>query len=476
MKAPFVALPPRGERANLAILAAVFGATFALLYGAGSAWSAAVPWRLPVAVPMDAWWPFWPAAAAIYLTITPLLLLAPFVLRDLQSFLPFFAALMLETAIAAVCFLVLPVDGPPVVCCEGALAGALFHAADALNLERNYFPSLHVAFAFTAAWAFAPRAPRNGAVLLQLWAVAVAVSTLVTKQHYLLDMLAGWMLGFACWRIARRWATRADVRAAADVELLCLRNFARFIRRHRRYLVITIAVLAAGVPRWRRQRLVRTGFAFLQAADDLLDGDRPSERDPLEVTDELIVSLGSGVFAADDLARLGAAFRADLLARGGPPALATVSALLKRMQRDRRRMLARELSTAAELEALHAATFAPSLDLMLVAADSPLRSTDVPELVTALGWCSSVRDLDDDLRQQLINIPADVVAAAFAEASNTPLVGIVHTMAVRHWLDREKAVAVSLLDRAEMRIDNLGDVRGARLLRRFARSMRRYTR
>ncbi len=68
-----------------------------------------------------------------------------------------------------------------------------------------------------------------------------------------------------------------------------MRNYAAFIRRNRRYLLITLAVLAAGIPHWRRQRLVRTGFAFLQAVDDILDGDRASEREPLEVADELIV-------------------------------------------------------------------------------------------------------------------------------------------------------------------------------------------
>jgi len=165
----------------------------------------------------------------------------------------------------------------------------------------------------------------------------------------------------------------------------------------------------------------------------------------------------------------------DLLARGGPAALATAIQLIRRMQRDRRRMLSREISTSEELEALHAATFGPSLDLMLVAADSTLRATDVPELVTALGWCSSVRDLQDDLRLQLVNVPSDVVEAARAEAPDMPLTRIGDTIAVRSWLSQEKAGAVSLLDRAEMRIRNLGRVRGARLLMRFARSMRRYT-
>ncbi len=69
---------------------------------------------------------------------------------------------MLETAVAAVCFMLLPVDPPPIECCEPGIAGAVFHLADVMNLERNDLPSLHVAFAFTLAAAFVPRArPRR---------------------------------------------------------------------------------------------------------------------------------------------------------------------------------------------------------------------------------------------------------------------------------------------------------------------------
>jgi membrane-associated phospholipid phosphatase len=466
--------PMKDEGASLFILAGIFALTFILLYGGASVLSAYVPWRVPMRLPLDDQLPFVPGASFAYLTLGPMLLFAPFVLRDLEGLLPLFAALMLETVVAAACFMLLPVDPPAIACCEPGFVGTTFHVADVLNLERNDMPSLHVAFACTLAAAFSARTGRFGAVLLYAWAIATVVSTLLTRQHNLLDVAGGTILAAIAWPLAGRWARRPKVRTAFDVELLCLRNFGRFIARNRRYLLITLAVLAAGIPHWRRQRLVRTGFAFLQAVDDILDGDRASNREPLDVASELIVSLQSGDFASDQLGRLGAAFRADLLARGGPAALATAVALLERMRVDRERVLAVRVSSAAELAELHRATFRGSLDLMLIAANSSLRATDVPELVEALGWCSTVRDLDDDLAHGLVNMPREVAAAAQAESSAARPASWRGTRAVREWLAAERARGAALLDRADERVATFNGQRGGALLRRFARSMRRY--
>jgi len=464
----------RGERANVFILSGVFALTFVLLYGGASVLSAYVPWRVPMMLPLDGQLPLVPGAAIVYLTIGPMLLLAPFMLRDLEAILPLFAALMLETAVAALCFMLLPVDPPAIDCCEPGLVGGLFQVADVLNLERNDLPSLHVAFAFTLAAAFSARTGRAGAVLLFAWAVATALSTLLTRQHNLLDVAAGLMLAAIAWPLALRWGRRREVLAAFDVELICLRNCGAFIARHRRYLVITLAVMAAGIPHWRRQRLVRTGFVFLQAVDDIVDGDRASEREPLEVVDELIVALEGGEFAGEELGRLGKAFRADLLARGGPEALAKAVALLRRMRVDRERVLGLRVSGEDELAELHRATFRGSLDLMLIAADSRLRAGDVPELVEALGWCSVVRDLEDDLRLGLINLPREVAEAARSESGDARPASWFATRVAREWLAAERMRGRALLDGADARLEKFGVERGAALLRRFARSMRRH--
>lgn len=476
---PFLALPAREERANVTLLTIAFAAWFGLCYGLGAWAPPYLPWRVSVELPFDGSLPFWPGAALLYLTIGPVMLLAPFVLRDLRGLLPLFAALMCETAIGVICFLLLPVDDAPVACCQPGWAGEVFRIADTLNLQYNNLPSLHVAFAFTVAMAYAPRASRPGAGLLHAWALAVAVSTLLTRQHFVADVIAGALLAAACWRIAGSWARRPAVVASFDVELLCLRNLARFARRHRRYLLIGIAVLAAGIPRWRRRRLVRVGFVFLQVIDDIVDGHRKEERrvarEPLEAADEMIASLESGRFARHDLARLGVAFREDLLARGGPAALAQAIALVRAMRRDRERVLARAVSTREELLAIHRATFGHSVDLMMLAGDSPLRRDDVPLFIEALGWCSTVRDLEEDLAQGLINVPAEVFAAASAESPGASLPALADTLAVREWLREEAVQGAALLDRADVQIEKFEGVRGARTLLRFSRSMRRYS-
>jgi membrane-associated phospholipid phosphatase len=476
MSQPFAALPPRSEYANLALLTAAFAAWFGLCYGGAAALAPQIPWRVDVQLPLDTRLPFWPGAAALYLTITPMLLLAPFVLRDLRSLLPLFAALMLETSIAVVGFLLLPIDDAPVSCAGESLACAIFRLADALNLHHNNLPSLHVAFAATLALAFAPRAGKLGTALLYVWVLAVSASTLFTRQHFLADVLAGLVLAAIAWRVAGSWARRPEVQAAFDVELLVLRTLASFVPRHRRYLAGGIAVLAAGIPHWRRQRLVRVGFAFLQALDDILDGDRPCDREPLEVAEEMAASLRSGEFGDHDLARLGAAYRADLLARAGQRGIDDSLALIGTLQRDRRRVLERTVSSREELRDIPRATFADSVDILLHAAASPLRHDDVPLLLDALGWCSTVRDLREDLAQGLINIPEDVFTRATAERPHVPLPLLAETQAVRNWLEQERQRAPALLDAVDAQIAALPAHRGKKALRRFARSMRRYTR
>ena len=207
----FVALPSRSQITPLSILSLVFAAWFALCYGGAAALAQFIPWRVQVELPIDSRLPFWPGASALYLTIGPALLLAPFVLRSVAALLPLFATLILETAVAAALFLALPIDDAPIACCGPGPSGALFRLADALNLHHNNLPSLHVAFACTLALAYAQGASRGGVWLLFAWAVAVTASTMFTRQHFLLDVLAGVVLALICWRLAGSWARKSEV-------------------------------------------------------------------------------------------------------------------------------------------------------------------------------------------------------------------------------------------------------------------------
>jgi membrane-associated phospholipid phosphatase len=73
---------------------------------------------------------------------------------------------------------------------------------------HNYAPSLHVALSVVCIRVYARHANRAGKVFLWLWAAGIAVSTVLLHQHYLVDVVTGFLLGLAGvrWVYDRRLA------------------------------------------------------------------------------------------------------------------------------------------------------------------------------------------------------------------------------------------------------------------------------
>lgn len=474
MKTPFVAMPSGADARAVTALSLAFMGIFLFFYGGASALSAYVPWRIHVDFGFEAAIPFVPAASLVYLSMDLLVGMAPFVLRDLRSLFPMFATLTAQTVIGAVCFMLLPVETNfPMRVVEGAHA-APFAAADLMNLERNFLPSLHVGFAVTAALAYGGRCSLLGKLVLGLWAAAIAASTMLIHEHHLMDVIAGAALAYWMSRTVGRWAAKDSVVADVDVEWICLRSYAEFGRRHVRYLLIALGLSRAGLPHWRRRRVLRTGFCFLQIVDDLLDGDRACDHEPLEVVEALVVALEDNRFGDDELSRLARAFRQDILEAGGPELLADALKLIRVMQVDRRRVLDATVLAADEMRAHHRLTFYYSVDMMLAAAGMEVRADDVPELIEAFGWCSTVRDLEEDLDAGLVNVPLEVVGAARAEGAGLDYGSLIQTPAVAAWMRSELLRAVDMLDRTDARLAKLEGRSGVAALAMFARSIRGY--
>jgi fatty acid desaturase len=191
----------------IACHAAVFAAAFQLLYGLASADFVARTTFYAVALPIDAQAPFWPLWSLAYVSIGPLLLAATVALRLPERTLPFLAALMLQLVVGVLCFLASPVEAMPVpATAMTGLEAGLFALADGINLEGNMMPSLHVAFAISAAWAAGPRLSWPWRLAIWGWAGAIVASTWLIRQHWLLDIaggavLAGVVMGLAYPRL-----------------------------------------------------------------------------------------------------------------------------------------------------------------------------------------------------------------------------------------------------------------------------------
>ncbi|HKO59312.1 MAG TPA: hypothetical protein VJ276_25825 [Thermoanaerobaculia bacterium] len=448
----------------------LFGVLFGVCYPAAS-WLAMRHTSLPAwGLPFEQHVPFVPWMALVYLTIIPALLIAPLILRD--ELASFATTLCLETLIATAFFVTLPqttaFHRPPVT---GWIA-PFFHVADALNLESNQFPSLHVAFACTAAWAygrrrgraphpalratlspqagrgdlaarpFSPRGGekvpegrmRGGATLWTLWCLLVTASAWLTWEHHAVDLLGGALLAAACIHREVLWA-----------EACCVIQCARFSMRNVRYLVIFLAIWLPSLLHWRRTRVVRLAFVTAQWIDDLLDGDRPSKRDPLEIVDELLARR----FTRAPLPRLMAALFAELDAAAQEQFLE----LVREMRKDRLRLYQRW--SEEQLDDHHRRTFHLSVDLMFTVTGCRARAADVAPMVDALAWCSVFRDLDDDLEKGLINIPAEVTD-------------------VEAWTRERHARAQITLSASAKAIDALDDGRARKILGVFQRSIERF--
>lgn len=175
-------------------------AWFGLVYGGTDYVTAQRSFRVRVHFEAELRIPFVAWTAWIYMSIYALFLMAPFTLRSPREVKRLGATLATVTAVAGVFFLLAPGElafpprpHPP----DPGPTTAAVALADWLNLRYNLLPSLHVALSVACVAAYAPRASRPGRVLLWTWATAVAVSTVLTHFHHVLDAVTGFLLGAA---------------------------------------------------------------------------------------------------------------------------------------------------------------------------------------------------------------------------------------------------------------------------------------
>lgn len=105
------------------------------------------------------------------------------------------------------------------------------------DVDQPYgcFPSLHVAYSFVGATA-CYRMHRGVGKAAMVWASLIAVSTVYTKQHFVIDAIAGAIVGLAGYGLFLRGRPRVPI-AGADLELAPRRAL---------YVVIAYAVVVGG--------------------------------------------------------------------------------------------------------------------------------------------------------------------------------------------------------------------------------------
>jgi len=152
--------------------------------------------------------PFVPEAEFIYVLGYLFPVLAVFRMPDVETFRRLLVAVGITLAVAYVTYLAFPVFLPRPTIEVDSLAKWLV-SLEYNDPSYNHFPSLHVAFTWLIYLACrkAVRQPRA----LLVAAIAISVSTVFVKQHYIADIIYGLALAEVAWRLASRGSVETGV-------------------------------------------------------------------------------------------------------------------------------------------------------------------------------------------------------------------------------------------------------------------------
>lgn len=129
----------------------------------------------------------------LYLSFVPYCVLTSYDLGDLRRILPTFGSIFVNSVTAYRSFLRNPSAYPRPSAEQVAdprLRGS-FEALHSVDRATNTFPSLHVSHTVLLALVLAKHIPKDHADVYLTWAMAVSASTLLVKQHYILDVTSG---------------------------------------------------------------------------------------------------------------------------------------------------------------------------------------------------------------------------------------------------------------------------------------------
>jgi hypothetical protein len=165
-------------------------------------------WRVRVHLDAELAIPLVPVFLVPYLSVNLLYLPAPFILRTRRELQALALSLAAVTAVAGVGFLMAPAEVAYPDVDAGAWAG-LLAVTRRMALPHNLVPSLHVAMSCVCVAAYAGKCRWIGKACLGTWAAAIALSTLLTHQHHLLDVATGLALAVVGKRLVYdRWCAR----------------------------------------------------------------------------------------------------------------------------------------------------------------------------------------------------------------------------------------------------------------------------
>lgn len=182
------------------LFVAVYGACNAITSERTDVGTLCFDWELSI--------PFVPLMVIPYWSLDLFFAASFFLCRDRRELDCLGKRIVLAIVAAGTCFLLFPLrcvyPRPPV---DGFL-GTLFELLRGFDQPYNLFPSLHIALRTLLVGVFARRASGLGRLLLHAWFSLIGVSTVLTYQHHVIDVVGGFALALVCFYAIREESVR----------------------------------------------------------------------------------------------------------------------------------------------------------------------------------------------------------------------------------------------------------------------------
>lgn len=139
--------------------------------------------------------PLIPWSFLIYLSIYINIVVSIYMMNEIEVFHSYARAVLILLCVCGSFFLIFPTayPRPPYPHVDNGLVYFGMNLVSNGDSPNNCFPSFHISYALVNWWWMRKVLPKYGFFFF-LWAVAIMVTTLTTKQHYFIDIIGGMLV------------------------------------------------------------------------------------------------------------------------------------------------------------------------------------------------------------------------------------------------------------------------------------------
>lgn len=113
--------------------------------------------------------------------------------------------LLAVLAVSLVCFALIPMRYTFIRPETSGLTGLMFDALNAFDMPYNRAPSLHISVLVILWMRFQTCVSGPARIALACWFALIGVSVLTTYQHHVVDVVAGYVVGWLGTKLPYRW-------------------------------------------------------------------------------------------------------------------------------------------------------------------------------------------------------------------------------------------------------------------------------